>query len=103
MDNKTLDRALARLKKAREVIAQARKEYDSARAEWQPLAQAKKKVNETKRKYDTAIEKWNTLSEQFDDEHNQLIEHVSSARNALYEAEERVEKIINKLTGVNNE
>lgn len=103
MDNKTLDRALARLKKAREVIAQARKEYDSARAEWQPLAQARKKVNATKRKYDKAIGEWSKLDNQFDYEHPQLVNAINSARNALYEAENHVEEIISKLTEAKND
>lgn len=103
MISKQLDKALEKLKQAREKTTLAGKEYDCARKEWQPLAQARKKVNAIKSKYDKAIEEWSKLDNQFDNEHPQLVNAIKSARNALYEAENHVEEIISKLTGANNE
>ena len=103
MSDKTLDKALARLKKADEKYTQLQKEYDSARAECQPLTHAQAVVDKAKRKYEEALDKWHELDKQFDDEHTQLIDAIDAARDEWWEEKQRVSGIIRKLTEAKND
>lgn len=103
MINEILEDALAQLKKADEKYTQLQKKYDRAREEWQPLEQADAEVHKTKSKYEKALARWHELDKQFDDEHAQLIDATDDARNEWYEAKQRVNGIIRKLTEANNE
>lgn len=103
MTNDELNKALARLKKANEKVAQTDKEYDRARAEWKPLTQLSAQVDKAQRKLDEALEKWHEADNQFNGEHTQLIDAQIDARNEWNEAEAHVKEIIRKLTEVNND
>lgn len=103
MISKELDEALIQLKKENETYTQLQKEYDCAREKWQPLEQADAEVHKTELEHDKALKKWRKLDKQFDDEHSQLIDAIDDARDTWYEAKQRVKKIIDKLTEVNND
>lgn len=102
MTSEELDKARARLKKAKEKVAQTDKEYDRARAEWKPLTQLSAQVNKAQRKLDEALEKWHEADNQFGNEHAQLIEAQIDARNEWNDAGARVREIIRNLTGADN-
>lgn len=102
MTNEELDKALAQLKKEDEKFTQLQKEYDRARAECQPLTYASTNVDKAKSKYEKALARWHELDKQFDDEHAWLIDAIDDARNKWYEAKQRVNGIISKLTEANN-
>jgi chromosome segregation ATPase len=103
MTNDELDEALAQLKKTDGKHAQLQKEYDSARAKCQPLTHAQAELDKAKSKYEDALDKWHELDKQFDDEHAWLIDAIDDACNKWYEAKQRVNGIIRKLTGANND
>lgn len=103
MTSTELDEALAQLKKADEKYTQLEKEYDSARAKYQPLTHAQAELDKAKRKHEEALEKWHGIDKQFDDEHSQLIDAIYDARNEWYKAKQHVNGIIRKLTEANNE
>lgn len=103
MISKELNEALARLKKAKEKVAQIDKEYDRARAECQPLTYASTNVDKAKSKYKKALARWHELDKQFDDEHSWLIDAQIDARKEWNEAGARVKEIIRKLTEANND
>lgn len=98
-----LDKALAELKKADKKYTTLQKEYDSARANYQPLTHAQAELDKAKAKHEEALAKWHELDEQFDAAHAQLIDAIDDARDAWYEAKKRVTKIIRKLTGADND
>lgn len=102
MRSKELEDALARLKKADEKYTTLQKEYDCAREECQTLTHAQAELDKANRKHEEALDKWHKLDKQFDDAHTQLIDAIDDARNAWYEAKQRVTKIIRKLTEANN-
>lgn len=103
MISKELDEALEKLKKADEKYTQLQKKYDRARAECEPLEQAQAELDKAKRKHEEALEKWHGIDNQFDAAHTQLIDAICDARNKWYEAKQRVNEIIRKLTEANNE
>lgn len=103
MISKELEDALEQLKKTDEKYTQLQKEYDSARAECQPLTHAQAVVDKAKRKYEEALDKWHELDKQFDDEHTQLIDAIDDARNEWWEEKQRVNGIIRKLTEAKND
>lgn len=102
MASKELDEALEKLKKADEKYTTLQKKYDRARAECEPLTYASTNVDKAKSKYEKALARWHELDKQFDDEHAWLIDAIDDARNKWYEAKQRVNGIIRKLTGANN-
>lgn len=103
MTSKELDEELEKLKKADEKYTTLQKEYDSARAECQPLEQAEAEVDKTKLEHEAALEKWHKLDKQFDDEHTQLIDAIDDARDEWWEEKQRVNGIIRKLIEANND
>ncbi|WP_421782647.1 hypothetical protein [Gardnerella sp. DNF01198P] len=103
MSNTELDKALAQLKKANEKHTRLQKEYDSARAKCELLTQLSAEIDKLKSKYEGTLAKWHELDKQFDDGHKQLIDAIDDALNEWYKAKQHVKKIIDKLTGANND
>ena len=103
MSKNGLNKALARLKKANEKVAQMKKECDSVRAEWQPLTQISAEVKKIQLELNEALDKWHEVDAQFSNDHAQLFDAIIEARNERNEADACVKKLIRELTGAEND
>lgn len=103
MTKDELDKALAQRtqteKEYRSLIAECEKE----RSEDSALIQAEKEQKELYSKYSAAHKVYQELEDEFNRNHEALLDSIYNARVACSEAHYRVNEITNKLAGVEND
>lgn len=103
MTNDELDEALAEYKKATKKYGHLNVEYALAKSKDPALIQAKKEEEELYSKYCDAHEAWKELDNEFRDKHEALLESIYDAHHAQIAAQGRVNDIINRIIGANDE
>lgn len=103
MRSKELDEALDQYAEAVLKHVSLCKEINKEREAQPELKQAWRELEEIREREREATSKWSKLDDQFDDEHAQLKKAAKDAYHAQCVAEDRILRIIDKLTGVEND
>lgn len=98
-----LAEALAEYKKATQKYGHLNAECAIAKSKYPALMQAEKEQKELYSKYCDAREAWQELQNEFSAKHEALLESIYDAHHAQIAAQGRIEDIINKMKGENNE
>lgn len=103
MTEDELAEALAEYKKATQKYGHLNVEYALAKSKDPALIQAEKEQEELYSKYWDAHEAWQKLNNEFKDKHETLLESIYDAHHAQIAAQGRVNDIINRIIGANDE
>lgn len=98
-----LAEALAEYKKATKKYGHLHVKYALAKSKDPALIQAKKEEEELYSKYCDAHEAWKELDNEFRDRHEALLESIYDAHHAQIAAQGRINDIINRIAGGNDE
>lgn len=103
MNEDELAEALAEYKKATQKYRHLNVEYALAKSKDPALLQAEEKQKELWSKYWDAHEAWKELDNEFKDKHEVLLESIYDAHHAQIAAQGRIEDIINKMKGLDDD
>lgn len=98
-----LAEALAEYKKATKKYGHLNVEYALAKSKDPALIQAEKEKQELWSKYHDAHDAWQKLNNKFRDKHEALLESIYDAHHAQIAAQGRIEDIINKMKGLDDD
>lgn len=103
MTKDELAEALAEYKKATQKYGHLNVEYAIAKSKDPALMQAEKEQGELWSKYWDAHEAWKELNNEFSAKHEALLESIYDAHHAQIAAQGRIEDIINKMKGLDDD
>lgn len=103
MRSKELDKALIQRKQAEKEYRRLIAECEKERSEDSALIQAEKEQKELYSKYSDAHKAYQELEDEFNYNHEALLDSIYNARVACSEAHYRVKEIVNKLAGVDDD
>lgn len=98
-----LDEALAELKKVTKKYGHLNVECAIAKSKDPALIQAEKEKTELWSKYQDAHDAWQKLQNEFNNKHEELLESIYDAHHAQIAVQGRVNDIINRIIGANDD
>lgn len=98
-----LDEALAELKKVTKKYGHLNVEYAIAKSKDPALIQAEKEETELWSKYQDAHDAWQKLQNEFNNKYEELLESIYDAHHAQIAVQGRVNDIINRIIGANDD